>query len=330
MTSRVLLVCDRPNWTYSTKAGELVKHYRGEDLALSIITTKDRVQDQRDAFDNHDYYLFFGFQNVSLTRRRFRDLDPKKILVSIASHQSWDREATQPDNQILPYPDIVDYLKTFRSVGAVSYRLQMLFRMVGMKNTAYTPNGVPLDKFSPPYLDFSNPNGKLICGYAGRDVDQKKGNRSIIEPALENRSKGFVLKQALCNFRLERKTGTRGDCYLPYEEMPAFYRDIDIYICASREEGSCRSVLEAMACGCVIISTDCGAINELVINGYNGLIIDRSPKSLMRALTYLRKNKHLIPKMKERSREIVSRYDWQNVVSHWYEWIMGAILNPEV
>ena len=60
---KVLLVCDRPNWTYSTKAEELVKYYRGEDLALSIITTKDRVQDQRDAFDNHDFYLFFGYQN---------------------------------------------------------------------------------------------------------------------------------------------------------------------------------------------------------------------------------------------------------------------------
>jgi glycosyltransferase involved in cell wall biosynthesis len=274
--------------------------------------------------------MFFGFQNVSLTRRRFKHLDPKKMLVSIASHQSWDRGATFPDNQILPYEDIVDYLKTFRSVGAVSYRLQMLFRMAGMKNTAYTPNGVPLDKFSPPYLDFVNPNGKLVCGYAGRDVDQKKGNRSVIEPALANRSKGFILKQALCNFRLERKTGTRGDHYLPYDQMPAFYQGIDIYICASREEGSCRSVLEAMACGCVIISTDCGSINELVVHGENGLIIDRTPNSLVNALTYLQNNKHLIPIMKERSRKIVSKYDWPNVVDYWYRWIIGSIRNPQV
>lgn len=44
----------------------------------------------------------------------------------------------------------------------------------------------------------------------------------------------------------------------PYEEMPDFYRGLDVLLCLSREEGGCLPILEALACGVPVISTRVG------------------------------------------------------------------------
>jgi len=319
---RILLVCDRPNWTFWTKSQAIVKNYTGSDFQFTITTTKENREKLKGQFDSHDFYVFLGWQNFSICERRYK-ISRDKSLVSVASHESWDNFATTPTNKVHPDPKVIGYLKTFRGVSAVSRRLQSLFLESGLENIALTPNGVPTEMFNPNYEWARDPN-TLLCAYSGRDVDQKKGNRSIIEPAFEM-VKGVFLKQAICDLRMEFKKKTRGNGYIPYEEMPGFYQTSDCLVCMSREEGSCRSVLEAMSCGCVIVSTDCGAIEELVIHEENGLIIDRSADALIDALNYLKANVDKIPGMKLRAREAVMKFDWRFVASHWHKWIMESI-----
>jgi len=318
---KVLLVTDNPSWAYETKAQALLENYKGDKFSFSIICIKHNVEEVRRAFDESDLYIFFGFQNFKRCEVKF-GVKRDKALVSIASHESWDKGITQPTNQVLPDAETISYLKTFRSISAVSYRLQILFRMAGLSSIAYTPNGVLTDIFTPNYND-CDPNN-LVCGYAGRDIDQKKGNRSIIVPAIDKIS-NVSLTQAICDLKKEKKLGTRGEQCLCYEEMPGFYRNIDVYICASREEGSCRSVLEAMSCGCAILSTECGSINEILTNRYNGFLFGRNEKELIKIVTQLSNDRKLVRLMKERSREIVVKYDWKNIVSYWYNWITAAI-----
>jgi len=318
---KVLLVTDNPSWAYETKAQALLENYKGDKFSFSIICIKHDIEEVRRAFAENDLYVFFGFQNFKRCEVKF-SVKRDKSLVSIASHESWDKGVTQPTNQVLPDAETIEYLKTFRSISAVSYRLQILFRMAGLSSIAYTPNGVLTDIFTPNYND-CDPNN-LVCGYAGRDIDQKKGNRSIIVPAVSKVNK-VSLTQAICDLKKEKKLGTRGEQCLCYEEMPGFYRNIDVYICASREEGSCRSVLEAMSCGCAILSTECGSINELLTHRYNGFLFGRNEKELIKIVTQLSNDRKLVRLMKERSREIVVRYDWKNIVSYWYNWIESAI-----
>ena len=320
---KVLIVIDRPGWAYSTKADQLVKCYRGDRFKFSIVSKKHSPNELKEAFKHNDLYIFIGFQTFRSMEKNY-GADPSKTLVSIASHESWDDFQTTPTNVVLPNRKTVNYLRRFRGVSAVSYRLQLLFRFSGLCNVAYTPNGVPLELFSPSYSWANGRHGDLLCAYAGRDKDQKKKNRTIIEPAV-GMVPGVQLKTALCDFKLERRSGSRGTSYLKYEKMPAFYRSSDVLICSSREEGSCRSVLEAMASGCVVLSTECGAINELLIHGYNGYLFDMNVRSLVEALEMLKKNRALIPKMKRRSREIVEQYSWQVVAPHWYRWIESVL-----
>jgi len=317
----VLLVVDNRNWAYHTKANAIMSNYKSDKVRFHIVGYKDPGVELRDAFKKFDNYVFFGFQNFGKCARKF-GADPKKALVSVASHMSWDNGATQPDNQVLPSERIIEYLRGFKAVSTVSKRLQNLFAQAGLK-TAYTPNGVPTDMFTPKFDPAHSM--KMVVGYAGRDRDDKKGHRTFIIPAV-SKLPGVSLKMVLCDFKLERKEGTRGSTYRPYRKMPSFYQDIDIYICMSREEGSCRSVLEAMSCGCAIVSTDCGAIRELIKNGEGGYIVDRRERALVRVLKILKRDPDLLMQMKRRNREHIKKFDWTNVAPIWHRWIHKTVL----
>lgn len=49
---------------------------------------------------------------------------------------------------------------------------------------------------------------------------------------------------------------------IPHYRMPQFYSKIDCYICASLHEGTPNPVLEAMACGVPVITTNVGVVEE--------------------------------------------------------------------
>ena len=57
-------------------------------------------------------------------------------------------------------------------------------------------------------------------------------------------------------------------------DMSRCYRDIDLVVRPSRDEGLGSVILEAMSFGIPVIGTRVGGIPELVRPGYNGALID--------------------------------------------------------
>jgi len=55
----------------------------------------------------------------------------------------------------------------------------------------------------------------------------------------------------------------------------------DMLLLSSLEEGIANVVLEAMACGTLVISTNCGGMSEVVKNNENGLLIEISNRKEM-------------------------------------------------
>ncbi|PIQ76508.1 hypothetical protein COU78_02260 [Candidatus Peregrinibacteria bacterium CG10_big_fil_rev_8_21_14_0_10_49_24] len=51
------------------------------------------------------------------------------------------------------------------------------------------------------------------------------------------------------------------------EDLPALYSGATAFVTASLYEGYCFPVLEAAACGCPVIATDCSAISEVALPG---------------------------------------------------------------
>lgn len=91
-----------------------------------------------------------------------------------------------------------------------------------------------------------------------------------------------------------------------------------VYVLPSYREGTPRTVLEAMAMGRAIITTDAPGCRETVIDGDNGFLVEvKSVESLVKAMEKLILQPELIAKMGSRSREIaLHKYDVHQVNTH--------------
>lgn len=91
-----------------------------------------------------------------------------------------------------------------------------------------------------------------------------------------------------------------------------------VYVLPSYREGTPRTVLEAMAMGRAIITTDAPGCRETVTDGDNGFLIEvKSVESLVKAMEKLILQPELIAKMGGRSREIaLHKYDVHQVNTH--------------
>lgn len=88
-----------------------------------------------------------------------------------------------------------------------------------------------------------------------------------------------------------------------------------VYVLPSYREGTPRTVLEAMAMGRAIITTDVPGCRETVIDGHNGYLVPpRDSKALIQAMHRFLDNPALAMTMGKRSRElVVEKYDVQKV-----------------
>ena len=72
---------------------------------------------------------------------------------------------------------------------------------------------------------------------------------------------------------------------LPHDEVIEKLLESDLFLLPSLEEGISNAVLEAMALGVPVISTDCGGMGEVIRNGDNGYLVpSRDPNSMASAI----------------------------------------------
>ena len=102
------------------------------------------------------------------------------------------------------------------------------------------------------------------------------------------------------------------------EKMPEVYRQNDIFISASMQEGMSNAMLEAMATGLPIVTTRCEGLAEL-IDG-NGLIVEQdSAEEIAKAVKRLTEDSGLYKQMSTAARKQAEKFDWANVASSYME-----------
>lgn len=70
------------------------------------------------------------------------------------------------------------------------------------------------------------------------------------------------------------RLGIQDDCvFVPAtRDIPEYLRSFDVYVSCSRSEAFSNTVLEAMACGCVVLGSRVGGTPELIGNNERGLL----------------------------------------------------------
>ncbi|MFC1794121.1 glycosyltransferase family 4 protein [Planctomycetota bacterium] len=101
-------------------------------------------------------------------------------------------------------------------------------------------------------------------------------------------------------------------------KMPEVYRNNDIFISASMQEGMSNAMLEAMASGLPIVTTRCEGLAEL-IDG-NGLIVEQdNVEEIAKAVKRLADDPELCKQMSTAARKQAEKFDWANVAQSYIE-----------
>jgi glycosyltransferase involved in cell wall biosynthesis len=94
------------------------------------------------------------------------------------------------------------------------------------------------------------------------------------------------------------------------------YNASSIYLCPSWTEGWGLPALEAMACGCAIVTSDNGGTRDFVVNGENGLVVaPQAPDALGQALMSLFADSERRTSFAARSVEMAKQFTLQASVS---------------
>jgi glycosyltransferase involved in cell wall biosynthesis len=99
--------------------------------------------------------------------------------------------------------------------------------------------------------------------------------------------------------------------YVLNEELLHLYNGAKVFIYPSLEEGFGIPIIEAMACGCPVITSNLSSMPEVVGNA--GLLINPfEVKDIVKKLTYITKNKRLCDKLQKAGFKRVIKFTWDN------------------
>jgi glycosyltransferase involved in cell wall biosynthesis len=154
------------------------------------------------------------------------------------------------------------------------------FLAIAPRAQVLSPVPVPID------TAFFTPGGPVDEGsvmFTGKYNDPRKNIRFLLEVvrALRNRAVAAVLhlygdrpSAAVLEHigALGLQDAVLGLCKLTREELRTMYRRSTVFVVPSFQEGLCVAGLEAMACGCPVVTSPCGGPEDYVRDGINGYV----------------------------------------------------------
>ena len=303
----VLCVVDRPGWAHDRKTDALARELRDRYEIVKRYQTELTVDDLARA-DLVLLYYWHQAERLRPLRGELRALRGR-LLIGICSHVELEEEWRTPG------------LATLAELAAAVFvnnrRLHDEFAPALGVPVYYTPNGVEPEFFRPA----ANPlplSPTLRVGWAGSLENQGAEHRGVYEiliPAV-----AAVPGAELC-------LAAREETWRGPEEMLAFYRALDVYVCASRSEGTPNPCLEAAACGVPVITTPVGNMPELIRDGENGFLIARNVASLAERLARLRDDPELRARLGKAARAtVVDAWDWRRQAARYgamFEEVLG-------
>jgi glycosyltransferase involved in cell wall biosynthesis len=96
------------------------------------------------------------------------------------------------------------------------------------------------------------------------------------------------------------------------DQMPEIYRQHDVFVSASMQEGMSNAMLEAMASGLPIVTTRCEGVDELIAD--NGMVVDDPrPEALAAAVHRLARDRAALHALSVAARKKAESFGWDKV-----------------
>lgn len=107
-------------------------------------------------------------------------------------------------------------------------------------------------------------------------------------------------------------------------ELVEIYNTSRIFICSSFAEGFALPPAEAMACGCAVVSTDCGGNREYALANVNALVSDPGDsEALAKNIQLLLADDALRIELAQRGHEMIQRFDWKTSTDKLHDFLVS-------
>lgn len=248
----ICFVVDEPGWAFDRCASNWGKYLR----SIGMKVDRHYRHSMPPKF-THDIVYVCWWQDLEQVVARCAT--NTRIICRIADMVTWTSAA--PLDMQKKFWQLASHVTLF---AAASEEIRQTLGEVGIANCAVVGDGVDTEEFVP--KRFGKCRGGPVAGWCG--------NPHALEWMGVQDIKGLSVVTALKGVEgIELSIATDA----PLHQMAAWYRSIDIYVCASRAEGTPLPVLEAMASASVILSTSVGVVREMALPGvktFDGTVDD--------------------------------------------------------
>ncbi|MSM40299.1 MAG: glycosyltransferase [Geobacter sp.] len=277
---RVLAVYDIEGWAWWNRSQNIRRHLPTE------VTLEMRRMDQLFDHRKYDFIMIFDPYLISLVQ----NVPPEKIIVGCSCPKYLEQT--------------ISLVTSARCAGGFLNNQEM-FRQGSLEapNIFCCQNGVDEELFHPAT---EPPEEPIACWVGNSDSVGEKG-LDLIREACRQSGVRLVF--------LDREARRDMESLLTQEQVrDTVYHQATFYICASVVEGTPNPALEALACGLPVISTRVGNMPEIIRDGYNGFLVDRSVEALTAAIERLKAgDMHAMGRNARQS--ILDGWTWQQQVA---------------
>jgi glycosyltransferase involved in cell wall biosynthesis len=191
--------------------------------------------------------------------------------------------------------------------------------------SALTPNGVDIDRYKPDASrrektrnEEAVEDGETLCLFVGGDWDHKGLEIAIRALALarppEHRLRLWIVgrgdRRRYEQVAAEQGLAPRVRFFGPRDDTERFYQAADILVFPTQYETFSLVAYEAAACCLPVVATKVSGIEDLVVDGESGFLVERTPEAVAGALVRLAVDPELRARMGREGRRRASAYTW--------------------
>ena len=169
-------------------------------------------------------------------------------------------------------------------------------------------------------------------GMAGRHTDPRKNVNLLIDAIGILRRKNLNVELHLTGEAASPTTDYivhkgLSDCirftgWMADEELPDYFRALDVFVFSSIKEGLGISGVQAIASGVPVVSTRCGGVEDYVIDGMTGYLTDQDPEQMADAIARILCDPEERQRLADNARTLASEdyapeKFYENVCNNW-------------
>jgi GT2 family glycosyltransferase len=215
---------------------------------------------------------------------------------------------------------LASYREEFRYMTISNWNRERLAEL-GL-SSELVPPGIDLDSFRP--LD--RPKRDDVVLAIGRSLPLKN------LPLTVEAWRRLDSRPELWMFGVEPELGPKyGARYFERpsdERVNELFNEATVFVQTSIHEGFCLPLLEAMAAGTPVVSTDAHGNRDFCRHEENCLIADSDPEAVSRALARVLGDPQLRTRLVAAGRETAERYAWERRIDHLERFLLELAENP--